>query len=223
MKKSIRTVAVLVALILPMLPPASAALRAEIRVTGKKMEIMPRSDTTIFSDGAFVEHSSFTMKASRIVSRDSNRRIEARGDVVVVSVDGSDELLGEEGEYSSKTGLGSLKGAPAYMRTKGSDGSVIELATPLIDWSSSTVTARGDSLLKRERMKVSSSMMTYDRRGKIFMAGPVKRLLYEDEKHSADFRADRMTYFESAGLAKLSGGVRGKIITKPAPKGKVSK
>ena len=77
----------LMAATLPSVPPSPRETEnSGVRISGKKMEILPRESTNIFSGDVVVEHSSFTMTADRVVSRNSNRRIEASGSVKITSV-----------------------------------------------------------------------------------------------------------------------------------------
>jgi lipopolysaccharide export system protein LptA len=184
----------------------------EVRVTGKTMNMMPSRDTMIFAGDAVVEHSSFTLKADRIVTRDAHSEIEAAGNVVAVSKESFDELRGDEGLYSSKTGRGLLRGNPASLVSISTEGKKSELTAPLVEWSTGSVTARGESLLRQNDMELKSEFMDYDREGGIFTAYPVNRLFIKEKGHILTFSAQKMIYSDETESVRLEGKVKGRIL-----------
>lgn len=185
----------------------------EVRVTGKTMNMMPSRDTMVFTGDALVEHSSFTLKADRVVTRDAHNEIEAAGNVSVAVKASADELRGDEGAYSSKSGIGLLKGNPAYLKSISAAGKKSELTAPLLEWSARAVTAKGESVLKRDDMELKSEFMNYDRADGIFTAYPVRRLFINEDGHTLIFSAQKMIYSDDTGVARLEGKVKGRILS----------
>ena len=156
-------------------PPSRQAENSGVRISGKKMEILPRESTNIFSGDVVVEHSSFTMTADKVVSRNSNRRIEASGSVKITSVvkrgdkslssytagayttgetsgltvSGVEERIqsisGDEAFYFTPASTGMVSGKPAVMIFNDEKNITTRLETSTLNFSTYSALAAGSS------------------------------------------------------------------------------
>ncbi len=221
------------------LPPApkrnnNSAASSSVRISGKKMEILPRESTQVFSGDVLVEHSSFSMKADKVVSRRSNAIVEAYGDVRIVSIDDvsgsqclapSKKISGDEAIYFSQASTGSVKGSPAVIEFEDDKKASNRLESRLINFSTVSVLAEGSSTtLTRNEFEhdmflrvLTSQKMRYVRdinAGEKFFASPVEEIFVDDSKknkYKARFSASELLYDVTAGKVYLIGDVSGRI------------
>ncbi len=185
-----------------------------VYLTGKKMELRPKENKTIFSDGAVMKHSSFTFAAERIIHYETKREAEAFGAVKIDSVDGDYSLRGEYAFYSIKSDTASVTGGPAEASLNFNDGTMAMLRAPRISHSNDGITAHEDARLNYRNQSVGSPWIFYDYARKQLIAAPLISLTFEDALHSAGFSADELIFLRESNKIKLISNVKGKIILK---------
>lgn len=193
-----------------------ATLAAEITITGKKMELRPRQNLVIFTDGAIVTHSSFTLKADKIIRDDTSKEIKASGKVEFNSTNYS--LTGDTADYSILKHSGMISGAPAsaYFTTE-KEGSG-QLVAKKIIYTTEQLSAMDEATLSYAGTQIKSRLIHYNLSEKKVVAEPVSRLTYNDSKYTCDFSAGRMTFTQDTHKIKLTDDVKGTIIFKKTQK-----